>query len=749
MLRARVNVALSLVLAAGCGGGSGGPGGNGAGSDGLGGTENTGGATGLGGNGPIFTGGDGNIGLGGSANEPHNIVSLRIEPADAVLDVGVGSSLQQAFTAHAVFADAPDQEVDITSQAVFYVPDNYLVASFPADGSSTLTTRVPAPDTDEPAQRGGSLTVQAQAASEDGTIATATTSLTVRLAGASEPDDPYGPYATPALPDNPASAFTGEPVVARAPVLVYPNDGTLLPPNLGRLEVHFQPGAAENTLFEVRFQSEVSDLVYFTRCYAPGQGESNPANQLFEPGSCTFFLEDDELELLASSNQGRGPVTLSVRGSDGSGVFGQSASFDIEFAEKRIDGAVYYWTASAPPSIMRFDFGSAASLPEVFVRAADIPADQRAGSTCVGCHSLSRQGDKVIFGLGSAPTARLVYVDDMSRAIDDTDFFTYTGPTSDPNAVANGSFNPDGTQFVAVTPAATGVDAEAILRFHDGVSGARVSQLALPVLPNNPDWSPKGDKIAFSAIGGAEKNRIQFLGSGISYVQRQDDVWDANPVVLVPAVAGKNRFNPTFFPDGDLLLFSEVEQATYTDGDANACNASTADGDGRFCNGYSDPGAKTWAVAPQQGATPVLLARAAAPGVADELATSAPQPTVAKTDLMDTFPKPSPFEITHRGTTVGWFTVGSQRRAGLRKKFLNGSIVGEPDSQALLWMFAVDTGRIKAGEDGSYPGFFLPFQDLKTSNHMAQWTERIVSDAPPPPAPTPPPPAPPPIPILR
>jgi hypothetical protein len=81
--------------------------------------------------------------------------------------------------------------------------------------------------------------------------------------------------------------------------------------------------------------------------------------------------------------------------------------------------------------------------------------------------------------------------------------------------------------------------------------------------------------------------------------------------------------------------------------------------------------------------------------------------------------------------------------------FPNGSVVGEPASQALLWMVALDPARVKAGEDGSYPAFFLPFQDLLTSNHMAQWTERIVSDAPPPIAPTPPPPAPPPVPIIR
>jgi hypothetical protein len=64
-------------------------------------------------------------------------------------------------------------------------------------------------------------------------------------------------------------------------------------------------------------------------------------------------------------------------------------------------------------------------------------------------------------------------------------------------------------------------------------------------------------------------------------------------------------------------------------------------------------------------------------------------------------------------------------------------------------LFAVDPDRVLAGEDGSYPGFFLPIQYspakaaaptpeeaedsrsrglVKTSNHLAQWTARIVSD---------------------
>jgi len=194
-----------------------------------------------------------------------------------------------------------------------------------------------------------------------------------------------------------------------------------------------------------------------------------------------------------------------------------------------------------------------------------------------------------------------------------------------------------------------------------------------------------------------------------------------------------------------LLLYSESDQSSYTGTEANACEESSVIS-GRFCDGYSDPGSKTWAVAPEAGKAPVFLANAARPGVADALYPPS-QPGVGLSDLMDTFPKPAPFQSQHRGRKLTWFTVSSQRRAGLRLVFPNPSETGEPETQSLLWMFALDAERTLGGEDGSRSGFFLPFQDLRTSNHMAQWTKRLVSDeAPPPPRPVPPPPAPPPAP---
>ena len=64
----------------------------------------------------------------------------------------------------------------------------------------------------------------------------------------------------------------------RAPDLVYPNDGVLLPPNLGRLEFHFKPGAG-NTLFELSFANPVTDVKVYLRCTALNGGCMLPARR--------------------------------------------------------------------------------------------------------------------------------------------------------------------------------------------------------------------------------------------------------------------------------------------------------------------------------------------------------------------------------------------------------------------------------------------------------------------------------------
>jgi hypothetical protein len=661
---------------------------------------------------------------------------MRIDPADATITVRRGQSTTVSFRALARLKGEA-VETDITSRTVFYVPDNFLIGSFPSDGAPSLTTRLPSAASDPP-QRGGLLTVQAQAANSQAPITTVTTTLTVRITDVVQPTS-GSPAATPALPADPGASFQGGEDASLAPTLVYPNDGVLVPPNLGSFEIHFLPGMATDELYEVSLASAFTDFRLYTRCSA--------STTAFVAGSCVQALDADLMNVLAESNRGGSPVRLQVRGSKGQGTLGRSTEHSIQFAADRVDGAVYYWTTSNPPRIMRFDFGSQSGLA-TFIQPSDLPSDSRPttrSTRCVGCHSISRDGRRMAAATGDSTASYLVYLSDLTLPRTSSNWLTIDGRntgTAAANRVLVTSFNPDGSEFVAVAPLNDTTAPAKSLFFHDGVTGLRKTTpdgtLTLDFTPTFPDWSPDGNAIAVTGIYGTNTQTIRFQEGGISVIRRGKTGWTLPAAEIVPHVTGKNRYNASFSPDGSFLLFSEsIRQNGDTDPDADS---------------YSDPAAQTWAVPPLEGATPVALDKANRPGIADALVladsrSSGLQQKLLVGRLMNTFARCAPFASTHKNHKLFWFTVASQRRAGLRRYFANPSMVGDPDTQVLLWMFALDADAVLAGQDGSYPGFFLPFQDMTTSNHMAVWTQKYISDQPLPiPPSAPPPPVPPPVP---
>lgn len=648
-----------------------------------------------------------------------NIQSLRIDPADATLDVDLGKAATKTYRVFATMKENPGQEIDITDRAVFYTPAGYLIGRFPADGKPTFSTHLP-DATDTWPQRGGTVTVEASASNSDGSITKATTTLKVNVHGASI-FAAGTPEATPAIPANPQSQFTGTADAAHAPTIYYPNDGTMLPPNLKRLEIHWKKKAAADKLFEVAFTGDGTDLRVYTRCTdTPTDFEAGA----FETGAgiCAIRIDEATYGALAEANRGKGPVKLRVRASNESGAFGESAEQTVEFAENRVDGGIYYWTTSSPPRIVRFDFGSGTGKPEAYLQ----PSKDGLSNTCVGCHALSRDGNKIVASVGNSSDGRIVFVKDVKTkniALNNSNDASSNGNAVDLNRILLASFNPDASQIVTVVPTNSSLSPKLV--FHDGNTGQKSYEINVGFTPSHPDWSPDGKSIAVTRIGGTNDRTINFSGGGID-VLRNAGTWAAGATLtdekIVPKVSGKNRYNPSFFPDGSILLYSE-----------SSCDS------GQLCDAYSDESAKTWAVQPKAGATPILLKNVAKPGVNDG----------SNTNLMDTFPRATPFVTDHRGGKLMWFTQSSQRRAGLRKFNPQSSVVGDKATQTTLWMFAIDPAKILAGDGdtSNYTGFFLPFQDLSTSNHMAQWTQKIATDNPaPPPPPSPPPPAPPPPP---
>jgi hypothetical protein len=652
------------------------------------------------------------------------ISNVTIVPANGTLTVQAGQSVSQTYKVMGVL-DGQGAPVDLTSRFVLWVPDNYLVGNFPANGGPVFTSRLPSASTD-PAQQGGTLTVEAEALNPGSVPITATTSLTVKLQA--DIDTTLGggdAGADSGIPANPGQLFTGTASATRAPVLEYPNDGTMLPPNLKVLDVHWMPGSTANTLYQISFTSPTSTITYYSRCGA--------IQDLLVTGACGFQLDATGYAYLSASNAGQGNVALTIRGTDDAGsAVGTSQTFNIQFAEETVNGGVYYWDVT-DTQIMRFDFGGTLTTPDVFFAKKDYGTD----GTCVGCHAISPDGTKMVASEGGQNDGRMDYIGSVA-----TVGTPLTQTQSTTSRVQFAAFDPLGTQFVSVDADGqmnNGGNTTNNLWFHDGTTGlvdpTKTKQLSFE--PDHPAWSPDGTMIAMTHVGAHNTSQREYLGGIDVATFAAGSVTDAgvavsdagaslsDPVVVVPSSATSgtnsvNSYNPSFAPDSTFLVFSQT-----------ICATSAAKSDSCDSDIEGNVSATTWAVKPAAGATPLHLDNAAKGGVADG----------ANPSILDTFPRATPFETKQGTGKLFWFTVASLRQPGLRRRDFDPG-----EAQQQLWMFAVDPAKVLAGQDGSFTAFFLPFQDPKTSNHIAEWTQKIVGGTPAPPVPPPPPPPPPPAP---
>jgi hypothetical protein len=469
------------------------------------------------------------------------------------------------------------------------------------------------------------------------------------------------------LPTDPGGSFGGPASASRDPDLVYPNDSALVPPNLGRLEFHFHPGPS-NTLFELSFANTITDIKVYLTC--------TPLN-----GGCVYQPDPQLWSWLADTNRGD-EVTWSIRGTDAGGTgVGTSTSMKLAFAPQDVTGGIYYWTTTTQ-SIMRYDFASTTQTTAVKYVGTELEG------TCIGCHALSRDGTKLVAEVNGQNDGRTALVNVATKTV-----MNQFGST--PKTMFE-SWNPDGSQYVAVygDNGATNYNLMVI----NGADATLVSTIDVGGTAqhptDHPDWSLDGQRIAYVQVGIAGTMQRMWNG-GIYQVTRQGMGWSA-PQALVPSVSLENHYYPAYAPDGRLLIY-----------DKSMCTSGT--NTGGECNADTNPTATLMAIDSQTAGSPVPLANANRPGIADG----------ANTALTNSFPKWNPFVSSKnaQGGHLAWITFSSKRQYGLRSP---------PGGGTLLWMAAVDLDA-PAGTDPSYVAFALPFQDIATSNHIAQWTTQIVS----------------------
>lgn len=583
---------------------------------------------------------DAGVEVDGGAVSP--VQSLRLVPDSAVLVDRTGAPATQAFTVEATRENGDTETV---------------VASLELQ-DSTLGRLVGGRFTT--AGRGGRTELVARF---HGLSATATIEVSVERT-LEVPSPGWNPGDLPAL-------FGSAPEEAsRAPTLVYPTGGTLFPPNLDGVEIHFLPGPTQNEIFRVRFSGTGIRIDAYTRCTPLADG-------------CLFVLEPEAWMTLADTLAGQGLVELSVAATDEQGT-GQATSSPHRFGigPTPVQGGLYYWSTSNK-SIERVDFG-AQTPPERYW-----PTGSDNDGTCYGCHALSPDGALMALNQGGQNQGQVTILDVATR--------TPLVRASAGYREQFMSWDPTSSRFAGIY----GDGDEGLrrqIRIRNGRTGEIEESATLDFEPSHIDWSPTGDALAMTRVTRHQTSQRPGRG-GITVMEREGQGWGA-PRDLVPPVDGENHYTPAIAPDGSFVVFAK---STCPDGQVY----------GASCDADADDSSALYAVA-MQGGTPIPLTLANTPGPLDE-----------DDGLASTFPKWSPFvgPLDAEGTgRLMWLTFSSRRRYGLRPPVRNGSNV----ENQLLWMVGIDPDRILRGEDGSYAAFALPFQDLSTSNHIAQWTERVV-----------------------
>jgi hypothetical protein len=315
----------------------------------------------------------------------------------------------------------------------------------------------------------------------------------------------------------------------------------------------------------------------------------------------------------------------------------------------------------------------ASSKSGIFRHDFDKPTDPaeefytpaESGNHCVACHALSRDGTKMVVTLDGGDGLAQV-LDVASRA-----------PLFDSAAInlrSNfSSFNPDGTQFLATSGG--------VITIRDTATGTLLQTVPTGAPGTHADWSPTGDKIAWAEKGsGADWS---YNGGGRIWTATVDPATLAigTPVMLVDVPgAGQKAYYPTYSPDGAWILYDVSSE-----------------------DAYNDASAEIWVVKSDGTQPPIKLVDANVGG-----------------GLTNSWPRWAPFQQQLGGEMnepLYWFTVSSMRAFGVRK----------PGGQTpQVWMAPFFPNRAAAGQDPTLPAFWLPFQDLGTNNHIAQWTETVV-----------------------
>ena len=528
-------------------------------------------------------------------------------------------------------------------------------------------------------------------------------------------------YKCPTCPDFPPTDAPPCAPGALAPTkIAYPLDGILFPPNMNVLEVQFTkvPGA---TLYEVDFTNTITTVKVITTCVDVPNVRGGASL------GCGVTLPAAAWVDIANTNRDGAPVKVTVRATaDSKCVSASTDKVNISFAKEDLAGGIYYWQSAvyggAPGKtggIFSHDFGTTDPKPTPFYTSGTT-------GTCVGCHNLSRDGVRISLGIDD-PDADDEFADVRSQLLDVSSRAVLGGGAA---RLSPGfqTFTHDHSRMIATQFGIFGIGGSVGFDVFDGngalLAGAKAIGSGLQV--TQPDLSRDDKSLVYvSPAAGtiAREGDHHFQGGSIYFSTFDVASNTIGPPNLFLASGGRNYYYPSFSPDGVFVVFNDAaNQDSFYNRNARV---------------------KLMHFPLKAGEKPIDL------------------PALNVSDgLTNSWPRWSPFVTTYQGHRLLWLTFSSNRDYGLHlvnKGFDNAYPNRSPTDPAYgdsptipkvgatfdayaepqIWMAAVIVDSVigkefgdPEGKDRSFPAFWLPFQDVNSHNHSAQWVEKVVTTPP-------------------
>ena len=512
------------------------------------------------------------------------------------------------------------------------------------------------------------------------------------------------------------------PTTLGPPTLVYPPDGVLLPPNMNVLEVQWvAPASGMATLYEVDFTNAVTNVKVETPCNSitSVRGVANVG--------CGLTLSQPEWNDIATANADGDPLKVTVRAAPDGGMCASSSpeSVSLGFAKDDLTGGIYYWqsatyggVAGTTGGIYSHDFGSFDPTATPFWTSGST-------GTCVGCHTLSKDG-----------VSMSLMNDDPDADDEFGDVRTLTLDVASRTALGGGMVGPGFQTFShdhALLIASTfkqGHDASFAVWTSDGTT-----QLATDPLPGmgmtqlygtQPNLSFDDKTLVF--VAPAVVNGMSTISQAGDHHFLGGSLWSAkfstaapygltNFTEILTATGQENFYYPDQSVDGNWLVFDENDDTSATNNDGDCFYSRQAR-------------VKIMHFPPKPNDKPIDLAN-----------------LNVKDGLTNSWPRWSPAVQSYKGHQILWVTFSSNRDYGVRLKNTGFDNYYPPESPSYdqpqpatkqgvtfddyaapqIWMAAiiVDPARSLDDKDRSYPAFWLPFQDVTAHNHSAQWVSKV------------------------